>query len=218
MEALVRWHHPQRGPVPPSEFVALAEERGLILQLGRWVLDTACRQLRRWRDAGLQPPRCSINLSAHQLVSDVLFDDVSHALERHDIEPAALELELTEAMITAQHGRADALLGRLQTLGVRMAIDDFGTGTSSLSLIQRVPAQSLKVDRSFVGQLPLDEAMGITRAAIALAHGLGMRAVAEGVESAEQLEALRALGRDDAQGYFFGRPLPADAFAARLRR
>ena len=218
MEALVRWDHPQRGPVPPSEFVALAEERGLILQLGRWVLDAACRQLRRWRDAGLQPPRCAINLSAHQLVSDVLFDDVRNALERHDIEPSALELELTEAMITAQHGRADALLARLQGLGVHMAIDDFGTGTSSLSLIHRVPAQSLKVDRSFVGRLPDDEAMGITRAAIALAHGMGMRAVAEGVESAQQLETLKVLGCDDAQGYFFGRPLPADAFAAHLRR
>ena len=217
MEALVRWDHPQRGPVPPSEFVALAEERGLILQLGRWVLDAACRQLRRWRDAGLQPPRCAINLSSHQLVSDVLFDDVRSALERHDIEPSALELELTESMITAQHGRADALLARLQALGVHMAIDDFGTGTSSLSLIHRVPAKSLKVDRSFVGRLPDEEALSITRAAIALAHGLGMRAVAEGVESAQQLEALRALGCDDAQGYFFGRPLPADAFAAQLR-
>ena len=218
MEALVRWDHPQRGLVPPSEFVALAEERGLILQLGRWVLDTACRQLRRWRDAGLQPPRCAINLSSHQLVSDVLFDDVRNALERYDIEPSALELELTEAMITAQHGRADALLARLQGLGVHMAIDDFGTGTSSLSLIHRVPAQSLKVDRSFVGRLPEAEAMSITRGAIALAHGMGMRAVAEGVESAQQLETLRGLGCDDAQGYFFGRPLPADAFAAHLRR
>ena len=217
MEALVRWDHPQRGLVPPSEFVALAEERGLILQLGRWVLDAACRQLRRWRDAGLTPPRCAINLSAHQLVSDVLFDDVSSALERHGIEPSAIELELTEAMITAQHGRADALLARLQELGVRMAIDDFGTGTSSLSLIHRVPAQALKVDRSFVGCLPQDEARSITRAAIALAHGLGMRAVAEGVESREQLETLKALGCDEAQGYLFGKPLPADAFAARLQ-
>ena len=217
MEALVRWDHPQRGPVPPSEFVALAEERGLILQLGRWVLDAACRQLRRWRDAGLRPPRCAINLSAHQLVSDVLFDDVRGALERHGIEPSAIELELTEAMITAQHGRSDALLARLQELGVHMAIDDFGTGTSSLSLIHRVPAKALKVDRSFVGRLPDEEALSITRAAIALAHGLGMRAVAEGVESVQQVQALKALGCDDAQGYFFGRPLPADAFAARLQ-
>jgi len=217
MEALVRWDHPQRGPVPPSEFVVLAEERGLILQLGRWVLDAACRQLRRWRDAGLQPPRCAINLSAHQLVSDVLFDDVSSALERYGIEPSAIELELTEAMITAQHGRADALLARLQELGVRMAIDDFGTGTSSLSLIHRVPAQALKVDRSFVGRLPQDEALSVTRAAIALAHGLGMRAVAEGVESPEQLQTLKSLGCDEAQGYLFGRPLPADAFAAHLQ-
>ena len=217
VEALVRWEHPQRGPVLPEEFVALAEERGLILQLGRWVLDTVCRQLRRWRDAGLRPPRCSINLSAHQLVSDAIFADVCHALERHGIEGSALELELTESVITAQHGRADAVLSRLQALGVNLAIDDFGTGTSSLSLMNRLPAQSLKVDRSFVGRLPDDDAMSVTRGAIALAHGLGMRAVAEGVESAAQLQTLKELGCDDAQGFLLGRPLPADAFATHLR-
>jgi diguanylate cyclase (GGDEF)-like protein/PAS domain S-box-containing protein len=217
VEALVRWEHPQRGPVLPEEFVVLAEERGLILQLGRWVLDTVCRQLRRWRDAGLRPPRCSINLSAHQLVSDAIFSDVCHALERHGIEGSALELELTESVITAQHGRADAVLSRLQALGVNLAIDDFGTGTSSLSLMNRLPAQSLKVDRSFVGRLPDDDAMSVTRGAIALAHGLGMRAVAEGVESAAQLQTLKELGCDDAQGFLLGRPLPADAFATHLR-
>jgi diguanylate cyclase (GGDEF)-like protein/PAS domain S-box-containing protein len=217
MEALVRWDQPQRGPVPPMEFVVLAEERGLILQLGRWVLDTACRQLRRWRDAGLRPPRCAINLSAHQLVSDAFFDDVCNALERHGIEGSAIELELTEGVVTAQHGRADALLSRLQALGVHMAIDDFGTGTSSLSLMHRVPAQSLKVDRSFVSRLHEDDALSVTRGAIALAHGLGMRAVAEGVESDAQLQALKDLGCDEAQGFLFGRPLPADAFAAHLR-
>jgi diguanylate cyclase (GGDEF)-like protein len=217
VEALVRWDHPQRGPVPPEEFVVLAEERGLILQLGRWVLDTACRQLRRWRDAGLRPPRCAINLSAHQLVSDALFDDVCHALERHGLEGSAIELELSEAVITAQHGRADALLLRLQALGVHMAIDDFGTGTSSLSMLHGLPVQALKVDSSFVGRLPADDALSVTRGAIALAHGLGMRAVAEGVESAAQLQALKELGCDEAQGYLLGRPLPADAFAAHLR-
>jgi diguanylate cyclase (GGDEF)-like protein/PAS domain S-box-containing protein len=217
VEALVRWEHPERGPVPPAEFVLLAEERGLIVQLGRWVLDAACRQIRRWRDAGLQPPRCAINLSAHQLVSDALFDDMCHALQRHGLEGSAIELELTEAVITAQHGRADALLLRLQALGVHMAIDDFGTGTSSLSMLHRLPAQALKVDRSFVGRLPEDDALSVTRGAIALAHGLGMRAVAEGVESAAQLQALKELGCDEAQGYLLGRPLPADAFAAHLR-
>ena len=217
VEALVRWEHPQRGPVPPAEFVLLAEERGLIVQLGRWVLDAACRQIRRWRDAGLRPPRCAINLSAHQLVSDALFDDMCHALERHGLEGSAIELELTEAVITAQHGRADALLLRLRALGVHMAIDDFGTGTSSLSMLHRLPAQALKVDRSFVGRLPEDDALSVTRGAIALAHGLGMRAVAEGVESAAQLQALKELGCDEAQGYLLGRPLPADAFAAHLR-
>jgi len=217
VEALVRWEHPERGPVPPAEFVLLAEERGLIVQLGRWVLDAACRQIRRWRDAGLQPPRCAINLSAHQLVSDALFDDVCHALQRHGLEGSAIELELTEAVITAQHGRADALLLRLQGLGVHMAIDDFGTGTSSLAMLHRLPAQALKVDRSFVGRLPEGDALSVTRGAIALAHGLGMRAVAEGVESAAQLQALKELGCDEAQGYLLGRPLPADAFAAHLR-
>jgi diguanylate cyclase (GGDEF)-like protein len=217
VEALVRWEHPQRGPVPPAEFVLLAEERGLIVQLGRWVLDAACRQISRWRDAGLRPPRCAINLSAHQLVSDALFDDMCHALERHGLEGSAIELELTEAVITAQHGRADALLLRLQALGVHLAIDDFGTGTSSLSMLHRLPAQALKVDRSFVGRLPQDDALSVTRGAIALAHGLGMRAVAEGVESAAQLQALKELGCDEAQGYLLGRPLPADAFAAHLR-
>ena len=216
MEALVRWNHPQRGLLPPLEFIALAEQRGLIVQLGRWVLDAACRQIRRWRDAGLRPPRCAINLSPHQLVSDALFDDVRHALERHGIEGSALELDLTETAVTAQHGRADALLARLRSLGVHTSIDDFGTGTSSLALMRRAVAKSLKVDRSFVSRLPDDEALGVTRGAIALAHGLGMRAVAEGVESTFQLEALKTLGCDDAQGFLLGRPLPADAFAAQL--
>lgn len=218
VEALVRWDRPQCGPVPPSEFVVLAEDRGIILQLGRWVLNTACRQVRLWRDAGLQPPRCAINLSAHQLATDAFFDDVCNALEQHGIEGSAIELELAEGMVTAQHGRADALLSRLRALDIRLTIDNFGTGTSSLSLMRRVPAQSLKVDRSFVGRLPEGDAMGITRGAIALAHGLGMRAVAQGVESAAQLQALKDLGCDEAQGFLLGRPLSADALAACLRR
>jgi EAL domain-containing protein (putative c-di-GMP-specific phosphodiesterase class I) len=216
MEALVRWNHPQRGLVPPAEFVALAEERGLILQLGRWVLDAACRQMRRWLDAGLTPPPCALNLSAHQLGSDALFDEIRHALERHGLQPACLELELTEDVVTAQHGRADALLHRLHALGVHIAIDDFGIGTSSLAMLRRVPAHALKVDRTLVGRLPEAEALAVTRAAIALAHGLGLKAVAEGVESQGILDTLRELGCDEAQGYLLGRPMPADAFAARL--
>lgn len=216
MEALARWEHPQRGLVPPSEFVALAEERGLILQLGRWVLDAACRQVRRWIDAGLTPPRCALNLSAHQLSSDGLYDDVSNALERHQLDAGLLELELSESILTAQHGRADPLLQRLGERGVRIAIDDFGTGTTSLSLVGRVPAQSLKIDGSFITRLPEEQAMGVTRAAIALAHGFGLRAVAEGVETADQLAVLQSLGCDEAQGYFLGAPVPADAFASWL--
>lgn len=218
IEALVRWEHPQRGAVPPLEFVALAEERGLILPLGRWVLDAACRQIRRWRDAGLEVPRCALNLSTHQLASDALYDDVGRALERHGLPATTLELEVTEAVVTAQHGRADALLHKLRALGVSIAIDDFGIGTSSLALIRRVSAQALKIDRSLVHRLPADEeAVAVTRASVALAHSLGLQAVAEGVESEAQLQMLREFGCDHAQGFLLGRPLPADAFAAHLR-
>lgn len=216
MEALVRWEHPQRGQIPPSEFVALAEERGLILMLGRWVLDAACRQLRRWHDAGLSPPRCAVNISSHQVSADTLLADVTSALERHRIEPSWLELEFSEGLITALRGRAHALMQQLRDLGVQLSIDDFGTGTSSLALLGRLPVHRLKVDQAFVGDLPSHEALGITRAAIALAHGMGLRAVAVGVESAAQLDTLRALGCEEAQGYLLGRPMPADAFAARL--
>lgn len=218
MEALVRWDHPQRGAVPPAEFVALAEERGLMTQLGRWVLDAACRQVARWRAAGLTPPRCAINLSAQQFDGESLLDDVRAALQRHQLEPACLELEIGEALLTAQRGRADALLHKLSEIGVALTIDDFGTATSSLSLMQRCPAQRLKVDLSFVGGLPGQEASAVTRAAIALAHGMGMRAVAEGVENDAQMSHLRELGCDEAQGYLLGRPQPADAFAALLAR
>lgn len=216
MEALVRWEHPQRGQIPPSEFVALAEERGLILMLGRWVLDAACRQLRRWHDAGLSPPRCAVNISSHQVSADTLLADVTSALERHRIEPSWLELEFSEGLITALRGRAHGLMQQLRDLGVQLSIDDFGTGTSSLALLGRLPVHRLKVDQAFVGDLPSHEALGITRAAIALAHGMGLRAVAVGVESAAQLDTLRALGCEEAQGYLLGRPMPADAFAARL--
>lgn len=216
MEALVRWNHPQRGQVPPSEFVALAEQRGLILTLGRWVLDAACRQLRRWRDAGLTPPPCAINVSYHQIGDDTLLEDVRAALARHDIDPSGLELEFTESMITALHGRANGLMQSLHDMGLQLSIDDFGVGTSSLTLLGRMPAHRLKVDQSFVGNLPSHEALGITRAAIGLAHGMGLRAVAVGVESESQLETLRQLGCEEAQGYLLGRPMPADAFAAQL--
>jgi len=218
MEALMRWNHPQRGQIPPSEFIALAEQRGMILMLGRWVLDAACRQLRRWRDAGLSPPRCALNISAHQIGADTLLDDVGAALARHQIEPASLELEFSESMITALRGRSHVVLQRLHDLGVQLSIDDFGIGTSSLALLGKVPAHRLKVDQSLVGHLPEHEALGITRAAIALAHGMGLRAVAVGVETADQLETLRQLGCEEAQGYLLGRPMPADAFAAQLSR
>jgi diguanylate cyclase (GGDEF)-like protein/PAS domain S-box-containing protein len=217
VEALVRWAHPQRGLVPPGEFIPLAEERGLIVPIGRWVMQAACRQIRDWRDAGLAAPAVAVNLSARQFVSDSLVDDLVDALSCHGVAPSALEVELTESALMADPERAKQVLEQLHALGVGISIDDFGTGYSSLSYLKRFPAQTVKIDRSFISGLPSDgDDTAITQAVIAMAHSLGLKVVAEGVETAAQLAALRRLGCDEAQGYLLGRPMPAADLALRL--
>jgi len=219
MEALIRWNHPQRGQVSPSEFIPLAEESGLIVPIGRWVMETACSQLRSWRDAGLEPPRCAINLSARQFACQRLVEDLHDALAVNALESSAIELELTESVLMADPDRAQATLHRLQALGVRVAIDDFGTGYSSLAYLKRFPAQTLKLDRSFVSGLPSNrDDIAITRAVIAVAHSLGLDVVAEGVETPAQLELLRALGCEQVQGFLLGHPQAPDALASLMRR
>jgi len=219
VEALVRWQHPVRGLVPPGDFIPLAEERGLIVPIGRWVIDAACRQLREWLDAGLNAPRCAVNLSAHQLASLALIDDIRSALARHRLPPDALEVELTESVLMADPERANGMLQQLHAMGVRISIDDFGTGYSSLSYLKRFPAQALKIDRSFIRGLPADvDDVAITQAVIAMAHSLGLQVVAEGVETAEQLAMLRGLGCDEAQGFHLHRPLPAEKLSALLQQ
>ena len=217
VEALVRWAHPTRGLVPPMEFIPLAEERGLIVPIGRWVIQAACRQIRDWRAAGLVAPPVAVNLSARQFASDSLIDDITNAMSLYGVTSLDLEVELTESVLMADPERANLVLGQLHAMGVRISIDDFGTGYSSLSYLKRFPAQTVKIDRSFICGLPSDaDDTAITGAVIAMAHSLGLGVVAEGVETPDQLEVLRRLGCDEAQGYLLGRPMAAAALAGRL--
>jgi diguanylate cyclase (GGDEF)-like protein len=219
MEALLRWQHPTRGLIPPGEFIDLAEESGLIVQLGHWVMGEACRQIRLWREAGLEPPCCAINLSARQFGNEGLIEEVQAALSEAVLEAGALEVEITESLLMSDPDRAQQVLLRLHTLGVGIAIDDFGTGYSSLAYLKRFPAQTLKIDRSFIQGLPQDrDDAAITQAVIAMAHSLEMRVVAEGVETPEQLAFLKGHGCDEVQGYLLGRPMTAEKLAPLLPR
>jgi diguanylate cyclase (GGDEF)-like protein len=213
VEALVRWMHPRRGIIPPSEFIGLAEESGLILSIGALVLTEACRQVAAWNGAhrGTAPLTVSVNLSAHQLIFPGLRDLVAHALTDSALDPKLLCLEITETVLMEDAGSSRTALDSLKALGVQLAVDDFGTGYSSLLYLRRFPVDILKVDRSFVsglGQSPADTA--IVAGVVGLAHALGLVAVAEGVETAEQAARLAALGCNLAQGYLWSRPLPVE--------
>jgi EAL domain-containing protein (putative c-di-GMP-specific phosphodiesterase class I) len=218
VEALVRWMHPTRGMVPPAEFVPVAEERGLIIPLGRWVIREVCRQIRDWRRAGLIAPPVAVNLSAWQFTDKDLVTDIGDAMAQYGVGAAEFEVELTESVLMTDPERANAVLQRLHRMGVKISIDDFGTGYSSLSYLKRFPADALKIDRSFICGLPGDaDDRAITQAVIAMAHALGLKVVAEGVETDAQLVLLRALGCDEAQGYLLGKPMPAAQIASRLQ-
>jgi EAL domain-containing protein (putative c-di-GMP-specific phosphodiesterase class I) len=216
-EALLRWRHPERGLVPPGVFIGLAEETGLILPIGDWVLSAACNQLRQWRDAGLPLVPVSVNLSAHQF-NDEIVGTVGRVLEDYGIEPRLLELELTESASMADADKSVDLLAQLKGMGIRLAIDDFGTGFSNLNYLKRFPVDKLKLDQSFIADLldsPDDQA--ISRAVIAMAQGLRLAVVAEGVETAGQLAMLAEHGCDLMQGYYFSKPVPAADFGRMLR-
>jgi diguanylate cyclase (GGDEF)-like protein/PAS domain S-box-containing protein len=214
VEALVRWLHPHRGMVPPMGFIPLAEERGLIVPIGRWVMRAACRQIRDWRAADMQAPPVAVNLSARQFASDSLLSDITDAMTEFGVAASDLEVELTESVLMTDPERAKLVLSSLHALGIRISIDDFGTGYSSLSYLKRFPAQTVKIDRSFISGLPADkDDAAITEAVIAMAHSLGLNVVAEGVETQAQLATLRRLGCDEAQGYLLARPMNAAALA-----
>jgi len=208
VEALVRWRHPVLGLVPPARFIPLAEETGLIDDLDMWVLDEACARAAVWRAQGLPPLRMSVNLSARQFQLAGLAQRIQAALERSNLPPHCLEIEITESTVMRDTGEAASVLRSLKALGVALSIDDFGTGYSSLSYLKRFPIDVLKIDRSFVSDVTADpNDAAIARAIIALAHTLNLEAVAEGVETAEQVAFLRENGCDEIQGYFFSPPV-----------
>ncbi|HEY3328131.1 MAG TPA: EAL domain-containing protein [Novimethylophilus sp.] len=216
-EALVRWMHPELGMVPPGRFIPLAEEAGLIGPIGEWVLREACMQNRAWQEAGLPLITIGVNLSGGQFRDENLRNVIASALAQSGMQPFYLELEITESMIMHNPDRAVAILQGFREMGMHTSIDDFGTGYSSLGYLKRFPLDALKVDRSFVQDVPgdLDDA-AITRAIIGLAHSLGLKVVAEGVETEAQLDFLRHQHCEQIQGYIFSKPLPAEEFAKLL--
>jgi EAL domain-containing protein (putative c-di-GMP-specific phosphodiesterase class I) len=215
-EGLVRWMHPERGMVSPGEFIPLAESAGLIGQIGEWVLREACRQKRAWERQGLGEFPVSVNVSFRQLRSGTLDSIVARILEETGLEPAHLDLEITENSIMDDVDSALRSLTRLEQMGVRISIDDFGTGYSSLSVLGKFPAHALKIDQAFVRDIESDGTnAAITRAVIAIAEQLGLGIVAEGVETEAAMRFLAALGVTQMQGYLFDRPLPAEAFVER---
>lgn len=221
MEALLRWRSPDRGMVPPGEFIGLLEETGLILPVGEWVLRTACEQGVRWKQGGVASARIAVNLSALQFRQEDLTGLVQRICNEAGLDPelGILELELTESMVMREVEEAAITLGRLHEMGVNLAIDDFGTGHSSLSYLKRFPINRLKIDQSFVCGLGEDaDDIAIVSAIVALGHSLGMKVIAEGVETYEQLHALKEIGCDEMQGYLFSRPVPVTEMTALLEK
>jgi diguanylate cyclase (GGDEF)-like protein len=218
VEALMRWNHPERGLVAPGHFIPLAEESGLIVPMSVWVMQEACRQAMRWRAAGLPDLLMAVNLSAVQFRRGDVEQTVMQALAVSGLNPEFLELELTESTLVYESEAVLETLQRLKQRGVRLSIDDFGTGYSSLSYLKRFAIDKLKIDQSFIRDLAVDpDDAAIVRAIIQMAHSLGLKALAEGVETAEMLARLRVFGCDEVQGYHFARPMPAQQFEAYLR-
>jgi diguanylate cyclase (GGDEF)-like protein len=218
VEALLRWQHPDLGMVAPAQFITMAEETGLIVPIGKWVLQTACRQNKAWQDQGLPRLSMAVNLSARQFSDENLLQDITSIVKESEMDPTLLELEITESMLMLNVEKAIRTLDALNEMGIRLAIDDFGTGYSSLSTLKRFPINSIKVDRSFIRDLPggADD-QSITEAIIAMGRTLSMTVIAEGVETKEQADYLRAQSCDEYQGFYFKKAMPADELAMLLQ-
>ncbi|WP_405121245.1 EAL domain-containing protein [Pseudomonas petroselini] len=211
LEALLRWERPDYGAVSPAVFVPILESLGLIVPVGRWVIEQVCRQIAEWQQGPIGPVEVSVNVSGHQLIEGDLIADIARLLKQHQVEPHWLEVELTEGSLMENTQHTIASLQRLHTMGVKISIDDFGTGYSSLAYLRRFPIDTLKIDIAFIREVtsnPQDAA--ITRTIIELAHSLNLRVVAEGVETQAQLAFLKEAGCDQIQGYLFSRPLPVE--------
>jgi diguanylate cyclase (GGDEF)-like protein/PAS domain S-box-containing protein len=210
VEALIRWHKPDQGMIPPSHFIPLAEETGMIISIGEWVLDTACLQLKMWLEQGYPPIRMAVNLSGRQFREPNILEQIQNILERAQIPPHLLVIEITESITMHNIEQAIQILKKWKKLGVQIAIDDFGTGYSSLNYLKRLPINKLKIDKSFINELPKNkEDAAITNTIIQLSRNLGLGVIAEGVETLEQLEFLQTLGCNIIQGYFYSPALPA---------
>jgi EAL domain-containing protein (putative c-di-GMP-specific phosphodiesterase class I) len=218
-EALIRWNSHELGFVYPADFIPIAEEIGLIVPIGDWVLETACAQNKAWQEQGYAPLVMSVNLSARQFHEKNLVDKIVEVLSATGLEARYLDLEITESLIMCQADSSVFLLERLHQLGVSLSIDDFGTGYSSLAYLKRFPVQSIKIDQSFVRDLTTDaDDAAIVTAVVAMAKSLKLKVIAEGVETRDQLEFLTKLHCDEYQGYYFGRPVPAESFVRYLQR
>jgi len=219
LEALIRWRHPELGMVPPGSFIKLAEDTGLIIPIGNWVLHEAARQNIGWQRQGLPAVHVGVNIASSPFHKGNLAQYVAAVLQASRLEPCYLELEVTESMLMERLEEGLKTLFALKEMGVRLAIDDFGTGYSSLAYLKRFPLDSLKVDRSFIKDLPGDaDDAAITKAIVAMAHSLKLEVVAEGVETTEQLAFLQQQGCDQIQGFLFSRPVPAEQVPELLTR
>jgi EAL domain-containing protein (putative c-di-GMP-specific phosphodiesterase class I) len=217
VEALLRWHHPARGLLSPHAFVGIAEDTGLIVPIGRWVLRESCRQAQAWVAAGLPPVKLAVNVSAVELRAKDFVAEVQVILSETGFDPTCLELEITETFLMQESTSTSETLTALKKLGMHLALDDFGTGYSSLSFVKRFPIDTLKIDQSFVRDVISDEDdASIVRAVIDMGRSLRKRVIAEGVETREQLDFLVDYGCPEAQGFYFSRPLQADKFAKLL--
>jgi EAL domain-containing protein (putative c-di-GMP-specific phosphodiesterase class I) len=218
-EALVRWMHPERGLLYPGAFIELAEEAGLIGAIGLQVIDRTCAGIRRFDEAGVHFGRVAINLSARQFSETALLNDVARIVATHHVTPSRLEFEITESMVMNNREEAIGLMDRMRELGYTLSIDDFGTGYSSLAYLKRFPVDSVKVDKSFINDIPHDaNDSAIVQAIIVMAHTLGLKVTAEGVETATQLDILRGFGCDEYQGYYYSKAVPEVEFIALLQR
>jgi diguanylate cyclase (GGDEF)-like protein len=217
-EALIRWIHPEKGSISPADFIPLAEDTGLIIPIGKWVIDTVCAQQSAWRAQGVSIVPVALNLSAMQFKGSDVVKDVQAALATHDLSSDYIELELTESLVMQDPAAAEETMRSLRDLGLHLSLDDFGTGYSSLAYLKRFPFSSVKIDRAFVTDITTNTGgAAIAKAIIGMGHSLQLKVIAEGVETAEQLQLLRESGCDQVQGFYFSRPVPADEFAGMLR-